>query len=113
MIEANGVDGQAIAMGGTVIVTNAGTIQALGDGGRGVYLFADQGEVLTVNNQATGKITGAGTGVQLNGDGTVTNSGLINATVAGGVGAYFGTVAGSVWLVSTLTPRSRCTAKWE
>jgi fibronectin-binding autotransporter adhesin len=93
-IEANGVDGQAIAMGGAITVTNAGTIQALGAGGRAVYLFADQGESLSLDNQATGNITGTGTGVQFNGTGTVTNSGVIAATAADGLGVYFGTVAG-------------------
>ncbi|SEK16410.1 MULTISPECIES: autotransporter outer membrane beta-barrel domain-containing protein [unclassified Variovorax] len=96
-IEASGVDGQGVVIGGgTAQVTNSGTIQAPGSGGRAIYLYADPGDTLTVNNQAGGKITGAGTGVQLNGNGTVTNSGEISTTAADGMGVYFGTAAGAV-----------------
>ncbi|QNK67619.1 autotransporter outer membrane beta-barrel domain-containing protein [Variovorax sp. PAMC26660] len=96
-IAASGVDGQGVVIGGgTAQVTNSGTIQALGSGGRAIYLYADPGDTLTVNNQAGGKIIGAGTGVQLNGNGTVTNSGQISTTAADGMGVYFGTAAGAV-----------------
>ncbi|MDH7799844.1 MULTISPECIES: autotransporter domain-containing protein [unclassified Beijerinckia] len=88
-IEANGVSGIGVSIGeGPVQVTNSGTIQATGDAGRGIYIYSSTNDLLAVDNRTGGRIIGTDAGVQINGNGALTNSGEIKATGADGAAVF-------------------------
>ena len=95
-IAANSASASGIAIGttgtGTVAtLSNAGLIQATGTNGGGIYI-AVNGSVGVLTNAASGTISGNFSGASLYGAvGTMTNSGLIQATGTAGAGIYIDT----------------------
>lgn len=95
-IEANGDRGIGVSMAdGAAQLINSGTIRAIGNQGRGAYVWSSGNAILSIDNRAGGEIFGAEAGVQINGNGALTNSGEISARAVDGVGAYFGACSAS------------------